>query len=292
MLVTLAALWSASYSLVHLMVATIPPITASGIRAVLASALLFIAMRVMGASLPRDRSMWRSLLLQSFLGSLLPFVLIAWAQTTVEVNVAVILSSTSPIFAFFITWGITRHEPATARKLLGVLAGLTGISLIVGMSALAGIGRDLLAQLALLAAALCYACAAISGRKFDGLNPIVPAAATLLIAGCLLLPAGFAIERPWTFTPSATSLAALAALSTFSTAFAYMIYFWLLRRVGSIGVTAQSYLRIPLGVMFGVVLFGEVLSPSTWLGLAFVVTGVVAMTWPARKPKNDVLPAA
>ena len=51
---------------------------------------------------------------------------------------------------------------------------------------------------------------------------------------------------------------------------------------GSIGVTSQSYLRIPLGVMFGIVFFGETLLTSTWIGLVFVLIGVVAMTWPAR----------
>ena len=78
-------------------------------------------------------------------------------------------------------------------------------------------------------------------------------------------------------------MAALAALSVFSTAIAYVIYFWLLRNIGSIGVTSQSYLRIPLGVMFGMLLFGEVLLAGTWLGLAFVLVGVILMTLPTRK---------
>ena len=55
--------------------------------------------------------------------------------------------------------------------------------------------------------------------------------------------------------------------------------------LGSIGVTSQSYLRIPLGVMFGMLFFGETLLRSTWLGLAFVLVGVVAMTWPTRTAK-------
>lgn len=292
LLVTLAALWASSYSLIHLIVASIPPVTATGVRVLMAGTLLLLVMRVRGAVMPRDSRMWRAFTVQAVLGSIIPLTLIAWAQTAVEVNVAVILSSTSPIFTFFLTWAITRHEPATARKLFGVVAGMTGICLIVGMNALGGIGRDFLAQLALLGASLSYSCGAIFGRKFDGLDSIVPAAATLLIASCLLLPVGLVLERPWTSTPSATSLAALVALAVFSTALAHIIYFWLLRTVGSIGVTSQSYVRIPLGVLFGMVLFGEMLASSTWLGLAFVVAGVVAMTWPTRRPKDAAVPAA
>lgn len=292
MLVALAALWASSYSLIHLIVDTIPPVTATGVRVLMAGMLLLLVMRVRGAAMPRDARTWRAFLVQAVLGSIIPLTLIAWAQTTVEVNIAVILSSTSPIFTFFLTWAITRHEPATAQKLLGVFAGLTGICLIVGVDALGGIGRDSLAQLALLGASLSYSCGAIFGRKFDGLDPVVPAAATLLIASCMLLPVGFAIERPWAAAPSVTSIAALVALAVFSTALAHMIYFWLLRTVGSIGVTSQSYLRIPLGVMFGMIFFGEALLASTWLGLAFVLVGVVLMTLPTRaaKPKGATPP--
>lgn len=283
LLLTLATLWSVSYTFVNLSVATIPPITVTAVRALLAGLLLFLIMRMQGVAFPRDARTRRRLLLQSALNSIIPFVLIAWAQTTVDASVAVILSSTSPIFTFFLTWAITRHEASTGRKLFGVVAGLAGICLIVGVGALDGIGTDFLAQIALVVAALSYACAAIFGRHFDGLDPIAPAASTVLLASVVLVPASLIIDRPWTLTPSMTSVAALAALTVFSTALAYVIYFWLLKTVGSIGVTSQSYLRIPIGVLFGVVFLNETLLASTWLGLAFVLVGVIAMTLPAKK---------
>jgi drug/metabolite transporter (DMT)-like permease len=285
LLFTLATLWSLSYTFLKITVATIPPVTLTAVRMVIAGLLLVLWMRVLGVSWPKDSTTRRQLAVQSMLNSVMPFTLIAWAQSQVDVNIAVILSSTSPIFAFFITWAITRHEPATLRKLFGVISGLTGICLIVGLSAFGGASLDLVAQFALLGAALSYACAAIYGRRFDHLGPVTPSAATLVAASFLLVPASLIVDRPWTLSPSVESMAALAALSVFSTAVAYVIYFWLLRNLGSIGVTSQSYLRIPLGVMFGIVFFGETLLSSTWLGLAFVLLGVVLMTLPTRKAK-------
>jgi drug/metabolite transporter (DMT)-like permease len=286
LLFTLATLWSLSYTFLKLTVATIPPVTLTAVRMVVAGLLLVIWMRILGVPWPVDSATRRHLVVQSLLNSVVPFTLIAWAQSQVDVNIAVILSSTSPIFAFFITWGITRHEPATLRKLFGVISGLTGICLIVGLSAFGGGGRDLIAQFALLGAALSYACSAIYGRRFDRLGPVAPSAVTLITASFLLVPASLILDRPWTLSPSVESMVALAALSVFSTAIAYVIYFWLLRNLGSIGVTSQSYLRIPLGVMFGMVFFGEVLLSSTWLGLAFVLVGVVLMTLPTPKAKS------
>jgi drug/metabolite transporter (DMT)-like permease len=57
-----------------------------------------------------------------------------------------------------------------------------------------------------------------------------------------------------------------------------------LHTLGSVGTTAQAYLRVPIGVMIGVLVLGESLSSHAWLGLLCVVVGVAAMTIPARTP--------
>ena len=62
-----------------------------------------------------------------------------------------------------------------------------------------------------------------------------------------------------------------------------MIYFRLIQTLGSVGTTAQAYLRVPIGVALGVLFLGERLSTTAWIGLGCVVIGVAAMTIPARK---------
>lgn len=62
-----------------------------------------------------------------------------------------------------------------------------------------------------------------------------------------------------------------------------MIYFRLVQTLGSVGVTAQAYLWVPIGVAIGVVFLGESLTPSAMFGLACVVAGGAAMTMPIRK---------
>jgi drug/metabolite transporter (DMT)-like permease len=80
--------------------------------------------------------------------------------------------------------------------------------------------------------------------------------------------------------PSRDSMLALIGLSVFSTALALVIYFRLVHTLGSVGVTSQAYLRVPIGVAIGVVFLGEQLTLAAWLGLACVVVGVAAMTAP------------
>jgi drug/metabolite transporter (DMT)-like permease len=53
--------------------------------------------------------------------------------------------------------------------------------------------------------------------------------------------------------PSGESLGALLGLSVFSTALAFVIDFRLIQTLGSVGTTAQAYMRVPIGVGLGVV---------------------------------------
>jgi drug/metabolite transporter (DMT)-like permease len=287
LLLVLATLWGASYSFIRVGVETIPPITFIAARTLIAGSLLLAVMRLRGVALPRDGALWRRFLFQAGLNSVVPFTLIAWAERTVDAGLATILNSTSPIFVFLLTALITRHEAVTARKLFGIVAGITGIGLIVGIEALGGLGHELAAQLAIVAATICYAGAAIFGKSFKGLDPLLPAAGSMLCGAAILIPASLVFERPWTLAPSSASILALLGLSVFSTALAFTIYFRLLHTLGSIGTTSQAYLRVPIGVASGVVFLGERLSASAWIGLLCVIAGVAAMTIPARAKASE-----
>jgi drug/metabolite transporter (DMT)-like permease len=284
LLLVLATLWGASYTFIKLGVATIPPVTLIAARTLIAGAVLVVVIRSRGLALPRDGATWRRFLFQACLNSVIPFTLIAGAERTVDAGLATILNSTSPIFAFLLTVAITRHEAVTARKLLGVVAGIAGTCLIVGVEALGGIGEELLAQLAIVAATICYAGAAIFGRGFKQLDPIMPAAGSLICGAAILVPLSLVVDRPWTLAPSTESIAALLGLAVFSTALAFVIYFRLVGTLGSVGTTAQAYLRVPIGVAIGAVWLGETPGKTAWLGLACVIAGVVAMTLPQRRP--------
>lgn len=284
LLVVLATLWGGSYTFIKLGVATIPPISLIAGRTLIAGLLLLLMMRAWGVRLPRDAATWRRFLLQACLNSVIPWTLIAWAERSVDAGLATILNSTSPIFTFFLTLAMAHQNAPSWRKLFGVVAGMAGICLIIGVQAFHGIGEQLAAQIAIVTATICYAGGAVFSRGFKGLDPMAPAAGSLLCGAAILLPISAVVERPWTLMPSGTSVLALLGLAVFSTAIAFVIYFRLIQTLGSVGTTAQAYLRVPIGVAFGVLLLGERLSPTAWMGLACVVVGVAAMTIPSRKP--------
>ena len=282
LLLLLATLWGASFTFIKVGVETIPPVTLIAARTAIAAMLLLAVLRLRGVAMPSDVSLWRRFLYQACLSTVVPFTLIAWAEQTVDAGLATILNSTSPIFTFVLTAFIAGRQSATWQKLFGVASGMIGICLIVGVDALAGIRQQLLAELALVTAAVCYAGAAIFGRGFGRIDPMLPAAGSLVCGAVVLVPLSLLLDQPWNLAPSGRSVLALICLAVFSTALALTIYFRLLRTLGPVGTTAQAYLRVPIGVALGVAFLGETLAPTGWAGLIFVIAGIIAMTLPAR----------
>ncbi|MEO1161123.1 MAG: DMT family transporter, partial [Pseudomonadota bacterium] len=143
----LALLWGSSYLFIKVAVTEIPPVTLIATRVTVAALFLLAVLSWRNDHLPRDGRTWRMLLLQSFFNSIAAWTLLAWGQQHVDSGLASVLNSTSPIFVFLFTVSITRHETTSALKLFGACLGLFGVTMIVGVDALAGLGQQVAGQL-------------------------------------------------------------------------------------------------------------------------------------------------
>ncbi len=280
LLALLALLWGSSYLLIKVAVEEIPPITLIAARVSGAALFLVLVMQLRRESLPTQPSVWRALLVQAMFNSIAAWTLLAWGQQFVDSALASVLNSTAPIFVFFITALITKHEVLSGRKLIGALLGVAGVALIVGIEALGGLGRQVLGQLACLAGAVLYACAAIYGKRFANLGALATATGTMIWASIVLVPVALLLETPWTLSPSFQAMAATVTLSILCTGVALLLYFRLLQTLGSLGVASQAYLRAGVGVILGIVFLGESLSIPIALGLVAAMSGVALINWP------------
>src|SRR6267378_8494484 len=144
LLLALAFCWSSTYPLTKIGLGSIPPITFISARSLIAAIFLIVILYARGMRLPADARAWKLFAQQQTINSTIPFLMITWAQQYVPASSAVVLASTTPIFAFLITWGITRHEPATLLKLAGAVFGLAGTAVIIGLDALGNLNADIL----------------------------------------------------------------------------------------------------------------------------------------------------
>ena len=280
LLLALACCWSSTYPLTKIGLGSFPPITFISARSLIAAAFLFVILRMRGIRMPMDGGAWKLFAQQQTINSTFPFLLITWAQQYVPASSTVVLASTTPIFAFLITWGITRHEPATLLKLAGAILGLAGTAVIVGLDALSTLDTNIFAEIVILLATISFACATIFGMRLTDYDPMVVAAGSLLYGGMVLLPFALVIDHPWTLRPTAEALAATVAMGIFSSALGLMLFYMCLTRLGTLTTNAQGYLRIPIGVGLSVLLLGEPVPANLALGLVLVMAGVAAMTIP------------
>jgi drug/metabolite transporter (DMT)-like permease len=276
LLVLLAALWGSSYLAIKIAVASIPPVTLIALRVAIAAALLIAVLYLRGDRLPRDAYTWRMLFVQAFFNAIAAWTLLAWGAQRIDSGLAGVLNSTSPIWVFFITYFLTRHEPATSLKLAGAAGGLAGVVLAVGWTP-GGSGADIAGQVAVTLSAMLYACAAVWGTRYSGVSVNAVAAGTMLWAAACLVPASLLLDAPWTLRPPTNAVLATLYLGVVTTAIATLLYFRLIRTLGSLGVSSQSYLRAGWSVVLGALFLGEAITLQIAIGLAAIVLAVTAI---------------
>ncbi len=284
LLLLLGAVWGASFLLIKLAVATIPPMTVAGGRIAIGAAVLVLVARWRGASLRRLRNSWRPLLAMGTIGTVLPFFLINWGETRIDSGLAAILMSAVPLSTIILAHLFVPDEPLTPGKIAAVALGIAGIAVLVGPSAPSGLGGTFLAQLAVAGATLCYAGSSIVARRLPPLPAELVGAGMLLMASLAGLPASLLIDRPWQLAPSATSLLAVAALGLFCTAGGYLLLFRIIARAGAGFSSFNNYLVPLFGVLWGALLLGERPEPRAFAALALIFAGLAApRLWPGRQ---------
>ena len=278
LLVLLSVLWGGSFFFAEVALAELPPFTVVLGRVGLAAVVLILLVRLRGQRMPASARTWGAFLVMGFLNNAVPFSLIVWGQTQIASGLASILNATTPVFVVVFAHVLTRDERMTGNRLAGVLAGLAGVTVMIGPEVLAGLGASVLAQLAVLGAAVSYAFAGIYGRRFRDLPPMVTAAGQVTASSVLLLPVALAVDRPWTLgPPGLETWGAVVALALLSTAVAYVLYFRILATAGATNLLLVTLL-VPVSALFlGMTILGERLEPAQVLGMALIGLGLAAI---------------
>lgn len=279
-LVVLSIVWGGSFLFIGIAVKEIPPLVIVTVRVTLAASALWIVLLVSGGAPPRGLQQWRALLGMSLLNNTVPFSLFAWAQAHIPSSVASILNATTPLFLVLVAHVFTADEKMSASRVFGVVAGFFGVAVMLGAAPTLGSGIEILAELACLAAALCYAFSNVYGRRFKpmGVQPLAIAAGQMTMASLVILPVMLVVSPPWT-TPAASPLAwaCVAALALPSTAFAYVLFFRLLASAGATNLGLVTFLIPVTAVLLGVTLLGEDLAPRHVAGMALIALGLAAI---------------
>lgn len=280
LLLALSVLWGGSFFFNGVAVRELPTLTVVVSRVALAALILWIALWLTGARIPRERAVWTAFLGMGLLNNVIPFTLIVWGQGHIASGVASILNATTPLFTVVVAHLLTADERMTGGRMAGVMAGLAGVAVMIGGEALRSLGVGIVAQIACLAGALSYAVAGIYGRRFRalGVSPMATAAGQVTASSLVLIPVMLLVDRPWTLpAPSQAAILALVAVATLSTALGYILYFRILATAGATNLLLVTFLIPVSAILLGVLVLDEALLPKHLLGMALIGLGLAAI---------------
>lgn len=276
LLLTLAGVWGTSFAANAVAVASIAPATVVWGRLWIAAILLLVLARAAGWALPARGAVWGRLVVLGLLGNALPFFLITWGQQRIDSGLAGVLMAVMPVATMVLAHLFVPGERLHARGVFGFTLGFGGVVLLVGPSALGelgGGGPELMAQLAVLGGALCYAANTIVARNLEPMHVVVSAGTTLAIAALVMTPAGIAGIDP-NLGEDGWALACVIWMGLVSTALATVIYFRIVSTAGPTFLSLINYLIPLIALAVGVTVLGEPLEPRALGALGLILGGV------------------
>jgi len=274
LLLALAACWGTSFLFIKIAAETVPAITVTAARLVIALPILMAATRMAGQVLPRGLRLWGAICAAALFGAALPFTLITWGEERIDSGLAAILMAVMPLTTVLLAHFFTRDERLTPRKTAGVVVGIAGLVVLFGPEKLAQLGADTVRQLAVAAAAVCYGVNAVITKRLIGQPRQGLAAAMTLAAVAMMVPASLIVDRPWRVQADMGSIAAILVLGVVQTAIGTMIMFALIHRQGASFFSQINFLVPLVGVIAGALILFERPPPNAYVALVLILLGV------------------
>ncbi len=277
LLVLVSVIWGLSFFFIEIVLRELGSFTLVLYRIGIAALLVTLILYLKGGRLPFTFQAWSKFFILGMFNNFLPFALISWGQVSIDSGLASILNATTPMFSVVMTHFLTSDERMTPNRIFGLGLGIAGVALLVGPEALHGISANVLGQLAILGAAISYSCGAIFVRRLNDMSILVAMSGTLLAASMISLPAALLLEAPVKISMSMPTLGAVLGLSVLGTAFAYMLYFHIIRTAGATNTLLVTFMVPVTALLMGVVVLGESLSQYALLGMLVIFAGLIAV---------------
>ena len=282
-LLSLAALWGASFLFMRVAVPEFGPLAMVEMRVAVAS-LVLLAIVMRRAQMDALLAHWRPLLVVGAVNSAIPFALFGYALLSLSAGFGSILNATAPLFGAMIAF-LWLHERLAPARVAGLFIGFAGVALLMWGKPSFHAGGDAWAVLAILCACLAYGVGPnYIKRNLASVPPLIIATGSQIAAAVLVLPLAV-IEWPKQL-PGVTAWLAVIALAIACTALAYVLYFRLIANVGPTRAIAVTFLIPAFGMLWGALFLDESVTFGMLAGCAVILVGTAlatgAITLPAR----------
>ena len=222
---------------------------------------------------PKDKKIWKLLILASILNTAIPFSLINAGQVHITSGMSGIMLGFGPFITLLLAHYMTNDEHISKYKLYSVVLGFVALILLLGDNLFALDIKQLQGQGLVLLASLSYALSGLFIRKIYGVSYLNLSCIMFGISSLLLFPMMLYLYRDFHIVLSDSTFA-LIYLGIFPTAIAFVYRIKLVQEVGIQFMSQVAYL-IPIFALFWAwLILDEIPKTITLLALFIVLFGL------------------
>jgi drug/metabolite transporter (DMT)-like permease len=290
----LGLIWGSSFLLIKIGLQELDALSLVSMRLGIAAVAFVIALVIMGKRLPSDRKTRFYLALTGIINTAIPFLLITWGENSIDSGLASVLDATVPLFSIVIAHVALEDDKINAGKLMGLLTGFLGVVLLALRHVDPTHPNSLEGQLAVLVAAVFYACGAVFIRRYlRHVDSTVTAGSTMIGGAISVIAVTLLTVRPLPniLALQPGTLLAMLALGLVNTFIAYTLYFKLINHWGASRATTVTYLIPPIGLLLGAIAASEPVDLQLLIGTVLIFAGI-ALANLRRSPVQTALKIA
>jgi drug/metabolite transporter (DMT)-like permease len=280
----LCMLWGLQQVTIKIAAPDVSLVMQAGIRSLIATLSLAVWARIRGIALfDRDGTSLSGLAAGCLFAAEFVFIYGGLAYTTASRMVVFIYTTpclTALMLPFFVP-----AERLHARQWLGVLLAFGGIVAAFAEGFTSAAGETLAGDLAGLIAAFFWASTIVLIRatRLARISATKTLFYQLAVSGVVLPIVSVGMGEPGVVRLAPFVVAILAYQSLIVAFASYLVWFWLLTRYFAARLAVFTFLTPLFGVLFGVVLLGERITPAFIAAAALVAAGIVLVNLPGRE---------
>jgi drug/metabolite transporter (DMT)-like permease len=279
-LATVYLVWGSTYLAIRVMVETMPPLLAAGLRFAVAGGIFLAALAAAGGR-ERIRVGRREVVGAAVMGMLLPFGgngLVTLAEQDVPSGLAALIIGSVPLWVVLLRAANGDRPPVAT--LLGVAIGFSGLALVILPGDRPG-GAPLGGVLLCVAAAVSWASGSYYSRRLPlPRDALVSTAWQMLLGGGAMIVVALGVGEASDVHPgsfSFDSLAAFVYLITVGGLLAYTAYTWLLKNAPISTVATYAFVNPVIAIVLGWAILDEEITVAVVVGALAIVLSVAAV---------------
>ncbi len=253
--ISLCLIWGSTWLAIRLVVRDVPPLQAAALRFLAAGVLLLGMAALQKRRWPADVIQWNAILALSLTMMAVPYGLLFWAEQHVTSSMTAVLYSAMPLAVSLFTPAMM-HRKVPRRAIYAMVIAFGGL-LTLFYSDLSRSSRALIGGVAVLVSMSLTAWSVVYAKqRLREVDSVVATGLQLLLGSVVLLWGTWALEAHRHAVWTRTALLAMAFLTIFGSAAAFVIYYWLLKKLQPYQLSTIS-LIVPLIALLEGLLAGE-----------------------------------